>query len=267
MRVYSSDTVKIRVNLSSRGQFIAATQFSLRPGELRYDNRLVGGEIRNATQNDFAIARLLSNGTVDSTFGANGIATANISNSGEESRSLILQPDGKIVLGGEAVYSGRGYDFALARYQSNGALDMTFGNAGQVTMGIFAHEVLHGMTLQPDGKLVAVGFSGGISSSTLAGAVVARYETGLQLVTTPVTVGGRVSTPTGLGLRNAVVAITDSQGVRRTATTSSFGVYSFDNVQTGGTYIIGVSSKRYRFASRNLLVNDNLTNVDFVGLE
>ena len=39
-QVYSSDTVQIRVNLSSRRQFIAATQFSLRPGELRYDNRL-----------------------------------------------------------------------------------------------------------------------------------------------------------------------------------------------------------------------------------
>ena len=82
-----------------------------------------------------------------------------------------------------------------------------------------------------------------------------------------VSVSGRVMTPTGLGLRNAIVALTDSQGVRRTATTSSFGVYSFDNVRPGETYLIGVSSKRYRFASQSLLVNGNLTNVDFVGLE
>jgi len=82
-----------------------------------------------------------------------------------------------------------------------------------------------------------------------------------------VTVSGRVVTPSALGLRNAVVALTDSQGVRRTATTSSFGVYSFDNVVSGETYTMGVASKRYRFSTRILLVTDNLTNVDFVGLE
>ncbi len=80
-------------------------------------------------------------------------------------------------------------------------------------------------------------------------------------------VAGRVTTPDGRGLRNAAVAITDPQGVQRTATTSSFGFYTFDNVRVGETYVIGVSSRLYRFASRNLVVNDNLTNVDFVGLE
>jgi hypothetical protein len=81
------------------------------------------------------------------------------------------------------------------------------------------------------------------------------------------TISGRVTTPSGLGLRNAVVALTDSQGVRRTATTSSFGNYSFVNVRPGENYVIGVSSKRYRFAARSMLINDSLTNVDFVGLE
>lgn len=81
------------------------------------------------------------------------------------------------------------------------------------------------------------------------------------------TISGRVTTPSGLGLRNAIVALTDSQGVRRTATTSTFGFFSFENVLTGQTYVIGVSSKRYRFAARSLLVNGILTNVDFIGLE
>jgi hypothetical protein len=82
----------------------------------------------------------------------------------------------------------------------------------------------------------------------------------------PATITGRVTTPSGLGLRNAIVALTDSQGVRRTATTSSFGIYSFADVATGQTYVIGVSSKRYRFAARSELVNGDMT-VDFVGLE
>jgi len=85
--------------------------------------------------------------------------------------------------------------------------------------------------------------------------------------TSNVTVSGRVLTPSGLGLRNAIVAITDAQGVRRTATTSSFGVYTCDSVRSGESYFIGVSSKLYRFATQTVSVSGNLTNIDFVGLE
>ena len=60
----------------------------------------------------------------------------------------------------------------------------------------------------------------------------------------PITVSGRVLTPDGRGLRNAVVSLIDSQGVRRTATTSSFGLYSFGGVRAGEIYTITVSSKR-----------------------
>ena len=81
------------------------------------------------------------------------------------------------------------------------------------------------------------------------------------------TVSGRVLTPAGLGLRNATVSLTDSQGVRRTAVTTSFGFYSFDNVRTGASYTIAVSSKRFRFAPQTVPVNGNLTLADFVGLE
>ena len=84
---------------------------------------------------------------------------------------------------------------------------------------------------------------------------------------TNVSISGKVTTPTGLGLRNAVVTLTDPQGVRQTATTSSFGVYNFGGVRSGETYLLSVSSKRYRFASRSLSVNDSLTGIDFVGLE
>ena len=90
----------------------------------------------------------------------------------------------------------------------------------------------------------------------------------VTLVSVPAgSISGRVTTPAGLGLRNAIVALTDAQGVRRTATTSSFGIYSFENVRSGDNYTIGVSSKRYRFSPRSLLVTGNLSNVDFVGLE
>ncbi|MFT3744552.1 MAG: carboxypeptidase-like regulatory domain-containing protein [Pyrinomonadaceae bacterium] len=82
-----------------------------------------------------------------------------------------------------------------------------------------------------------------------------------------VSIGGRVTTPTGLGLRNTTVVLTDPQGIRRTATTSSFGIFSFANVPTGVTYVVGVSSKRYRFTAQSISPTSNLSNIDFVGLE
>ena len=81
------------------------------------------------------------------------------------------------------------------------------------------------------------------------------------------TISGRVFTPAGLGLRNARVVLTDPNGVVRTATTSSFGVYEFNGVVGGLTYTLTASSKRYRFAPRILQITDALTTVDFVGLE
>ncbi len=99
------------------------------------------------------------------------------------------------------------------------------------------------------------------------GTDIGSFELQTEPTATNATISGRVTTPSGLGLRNAIVSITDPQGVRRTATTSSFGIYSFANVQTGFTYILSVSSKRYRFAAQTIPINGNLANIDFVGLE
>jgi hypothetical protein len=84
---------------------------------------------------------------------------------------------------------------------------------------------------------------------------------------TTVTISGRVTTPTGQGLRNAVVSLTDSFGVRRTATTSSFGIFSFAGVKRNETHIVTVSSKRYRFSPQFLFPQGDITNADFTGLE
>jgi hypothetical protein len=93
------------------------------------------------------------------------------------------------------------------------------------------------------------------------------FQGSAYIFSSDVTVSGRVTTPGGQNLRNAVVSIIDSLGVRRTATTSSFGIYSFDSVRTGDTYTMAVASKRYRFAPKVLQIDAALTNVDFVGLE
>jgi hypothetical protein len=77
-----------------------------------------------------------------------------------------------------------------------------------------------------------------------------------------VSIGGRVFTSGGLPLKNATVVLTDVSGNARIAVTSSLGYYGFENVSVGTTYILSVSSKRYRFDPMLLLVNDSVTEID-----
>jgi uncharacterized delta-60 repeat protein len=113
---------------------------------------LVGGATPCCTlQTAFALARYTSNGLLDPTFGTLGKV---VFGSGELS-SVVLQPNGKIIAFGDY-----GYLFVLARFNTLGSLDTTFGSAGIVrTSFSSAHVQSEDLTLQPDGKLVAGGFS------------------------------------------------------------------------------------------------------------
>jgi predicted outer membrane repeat protein len=78
-----------------------------------------------------------------------------------------------------------------------------------------------------------------------------------------VSVSGRVLTPTGSGLTNAMVMLTDTAGNTRIARTSSFGYYHFNDVAVGETYIFTVVSKRYQFAPQVVNVMEDLTELNF----
>jgi hypothetical protein len=78
-----------------------------------------------------------------------------------------------------------------------------------------------------------------------------------------VSVSGRVATSSGNGIGNATVTIARPDGLPRTARTSPFGYYRFDNVTSGQSYMVNVSAKRYRFSPRFITVGDDLTDVDF----
>jgi len=81
-----------------------------------------------------------------------------------------------------------------------------------------------------------------------------------------VTVAGQVLTSNGFGVANARVTITDQNGNRRSALTSNFGYYSFEDVTVGQTYVFAVESKRYSFASAPIVLNieDAVLNLNFV---
>lgn len=89
----------------------------------------------------------------------------------------------------------------------------------------------------------------------------------LRTTASGVEISGRVLTHDGRGLRNAQVVLVDSNGFARTVTTSAFGYYMFNDVETGQNYVISVVSRRYRFYARAIEVVDNLSDVDFIGQE
>ena len=91
--------------------------------------------------------------------------------------------------------------------------------------------------------------------------------TGKCLAAPTVSVSGRILTSDFRGLRNAAVSMTDSNNVVRTATTSSFGFFSFAGVATGAQYVFRVQSRLYRYSPQTVTVNGDLTLSDFVGLE
>ncbi len=84
---------------------------------------------------DFAVVRYNSDGTLDSSFGNDGIVSTSISLEYNSASSIIMQPDGKLIAAGSAVINAN-IDFALARYNTDGTLDTSFGNAGIQTLDI-----------------------------------------------------------------------------------------------------------------------------------
>ncbi len=81
-----------------------------------------------------------------------------------------------------------------------------------------------------------------------------------------VNVGGRVSVGK-MGLRNAIVILTDMQGVSRTAKTGTFGYFNFETVEVGETYTIQVISKSFQFAPQIVSVTEEIGELNFTAQE
>jgi uncharacterized delta-60 repeat protein len=116
---------------------------------------IVAGQTDTGISIDFALARYNSDGSLDGAFGSGGRVTTNFTGTSDDLGSAVaLQSDGKIIVGGTS-----DDNFALARYTPLGGLDTTFGSAGLVTTNLGGEDLLHAVTIQPDGAIVAVGES------------------------------------------------------------------------------------------------------------
>jgi len=111
----------------------------------------------NGSNYDFALARYDTNGTLDNTFGTGGKVITSISSSDDKANSLVVQPNGNIVVAGSS-WNGTNYDFTVVRYNMNGTLDNSFGTNGIKTVDIASSDdYAYSVKLQGDGKIVAVG--------------------------------------------------------------------------------------------------------------
>jgi uncharacterized delta-60 repeat protein len=187
-----SSNLASAVALQSDGKFVVAGQLGSRSGLLRLNPNgsldssfgnggvvvtKIGGVILQnfgglAIQSDGKIvvaatgvpargqvARFNSNGSLDTTFGSNGIAAVQVATG-----LLVLQPDGKIVVTG----SNGGFG-SLVRLQANGQPDTSFGTNGQAPL----LEVASSIALQSDGKIL----TGAFGFFAPGAGLIARYNT------------------------------------------------------------------------------------------
>jgi len=114
----------------------------------------------NVANNDFAIVRYNQNGSVDTTFGTNGIVVTSIGPGIDTPNAISVQADGKIVVGGSALSAtGTTFDFALARYNADGSLDATFRAEERVTANegaAFSYTVPADRFADPDGDALTL---------------------------------------------------------------------------------------------------------------
>jgi uncharacterized delta-60 repeat protein len=170
-----------------------ATAISADAIALQPDGKIVvagdSGPVSESIDSEFAVARYRPDGSLDTSFGTNGIAKTIIrettqcgGTSGADASALAVLPGGGILAAGSTeildCYFPGNSGWALVRYTSDGSTDPTFGDAGIVQTSFFGQDVLGGVAVQRDGKIVATGSAGGfghggIDTATMA---LARYE-------------------------------------------------------------------------------------------
>lgn len=133
-------------------------------GETYFASLLMQGEKLLAAGNtnntiyglsSFAVARFNPNGSPDSSFNGTGMATTGFGNFSGIARSIALQGD-KIVVAGYTYPLG---DFALARYNTDGTADSSFGQNGTVTTDLLGWDDLAQSIVVYNNKLIVAGYA------------------------------------------------------------------------------------------------------------
>ncbi|GAB4483392.1 MAG: hypothetical protein OHK0044_32620 [Burkholderiaceae bacterium] len=160
------------------------------------DGRIVAaGAAYSITGRYVALARYNADGSLDTSFGNGGKVVTAIGGANASAYAVVLAPSGKIVVAG-ASHNGADYDFALARYNTDGTPDTSFGGGGKVVTPIgSSDDGAQALALAPDGRIVVAGYSRGGTGNDFA---LARYNADGSLDTSFGN-GGKIVTAMGTG--------------------------------------------------------------------
>jgi uncharacterized delta-60 repeat protein len=178
------------------------------------DGKIVAatGVQNSSGDSDFAVIRFNSDGSLDSSFGdpdpfnptlRRGFALTPFTNENDDGMDLLQQPDGKIVVFGQAGTTGSG-SMAVARYNVDGTLDTSFGSAGKVMVSFGGRVSARGNSIvrQSDGKLV-LGGAASVQNTLLFG--MARLNTNGTLDSSFGSGGKLIVNPSGVKNASATV--------------------------------------------------------------
>ncbi len=102
------------------------------------------------------ISRLDQDGNLDNNFGINGTATLDIGGKDDRFNTVLIQPDGKILVGGMNGEPGN-WDYLFARYNTDGTLDLSFGSNGIMLIDFSINDIALEIALQNDNKILCTG--------------------------------------------------------------------------------------------------------------
>lgn len=121
------------------------------------DGRIIAaGYSHNGTNRDFALVCFLANGSLDQSFGDNGVVVTPVGNSNEEITALVINTQDMITVAG-AVEGTAGRVLATARYFADGNLDTSYGEQGISLIGVGSDSAAEGIVERPDGTVVVSG--------------------------------------------------------------------------------------------------------------
>ena len=125
-------------------------------------------------------------GTLDESFGTNGIATFNPSPRFDFIKAVLVQDDGKIITVGEGQTEGTNYAVFVARQNPDGTLDQTWGSNGGISYFkadpmVYKNEA-YDAKVGPDGMLYVAGHIYDSSNGDSKGFVLCLDENGFENV-------------------------------------------------------------------------------------
>jgi uncharacterized delta-60 repeat protein len=137
---------------------------------------VVAGQADDTLNQKFFISRYNLDGSIDSTFGENGKQTTGFGNGNSfmSSNTLVIQNDGKIVVGG--FFRQNPSNFAISRYNVDGTLDSSFSEDGKkvTNFGNYAFTEIYALAVQKDDKIVVAGAATDVSFNSHL--IIVRYN-------------------------------------------------------------------------------------------